>query len=78
MSELLSIYADTTFIEAMVALAPAVGWGFILGIIAGLVGFTIKISSMSQPSVIRVQKRPGTRFAGTWALLARVMRAGAP
>ena len=39
MSELLSIYADTTFIEAMVALAPAVGWGFILGIIAGLVGW---------------------------------------
>ena len=39
MSELLNQFADTSFIDAIVALAPAVGWGFILGIIAAIFGW---------------------------------------
>ena len=39
MSELLTRFADTTFIDALVELAPAVGYGFLLGIIVALVGW---------------------------------------
>ena len=39
MSELLNQFADTSFIDALAALAPAVGWGFLLGIIAALCGW---------------------------------------
>lgn len=39
MSELLAQYADTTFIDAIVQLAPLVGFGFILGIIVAIFGW---------------------------------------
>lgn len=39
MSELLERFADTTFIDALVSLAPAVGWGFVLGIIIAIFGW---------------------------------------
>lgn len=41
MSELLSQFADTSFIEAVASLAPAVGWGFLLGIIVSIVGWLV-------------------------------------
>lgn len=41
MSELLSRFADASFIDAVAALAPAVGWGFLLGIIVAIVGWLV-------------------------------------
>jgi|GEM_PF-2464497 len=50
MSELLERFADTSFIDALVSLAPAVGWGFILGIcvalVAWCVGFVIRLGKL--------------------------------
>lgn len=47
MSEILERFADVDFINALVALAPAVGWGILLGIMAALVawcvGFVIRL-----------------------------------
>lgn len=39
MSELLTQYADASFIDALVELAPIVGGGFILGIIVAIFGW---------------------------------------
>ena len=50
MTELLAQYADASFIDAIVQLSPAVGWGFLLGIIAALCGwlwgFVIRIGKL--------------------------------
>lgn len=39
MSELLTQYADSSFIDAIVALAPGVGAGMILGFIIAIIGW---------------------------------------
>ena len=39
MSELLNQYIDTSFVDVLVSLAPAVGAGFLLGIIVAIVGW---------------------------------------
>lgn len=39
MSELLAQYADVDFIDAVVELAPLVGYGFVLGIIIAIFGW---------------------------------------
>lgn len=38
MSELLTQYADSSFVDAIVQLAPSVGAGFLLGVIVAIVG----------------------------------------
>lgn len=39
MTELLNQYVDVTFIQALTDIAPAVSFGFILGIIVAIVGW---------------------------------------
>lgn len=41
MTELLNQFADASFIDALSALAPAVGWGFLLGVIVAIVGWLV-------------------------------------
>lgn len=47
MAELLERFADVDFVDALVSLAPSVGWGILLGIIAAIfgwcVGFVIRL-----------------------------------
>ncbi len=50
MTELLNTYVDASFIDAIVAMAPAVGVGLLLGIIVAVVGwlwgFVVRISKV--------------------------------
>ena len=50
MAELLNQYVDTTFVDALTALAPAIGFGLILGIIIAvfgwLWGFVIRLGKL--------------------------------
>lgn len=39
MAELLNQFVDVDFIDVLVSLAPAAGWGFLLGIIVALFGW---------------------------------------
>lgn len=39
MAELLNQYVDVSFLEALTDLAPAVGYGLILGVIVAIVGW---------------------------------------
>lgn len=39
MTELLNQYVDTTFVDALTELAPAIGFGLILGIIIAIFGW---------------------------------------
>ena len=50
MTELLNQYVDTTFVDALTELAPAIGFGLILGIIIAvfgwLWGFVIRLGKL--------------------------------
>lgn len=41
MTELLNQFSDSSFVDVLVSLAPAVGWGFLLGAIVAIVGWLV-------------------------------------